>query len=307
MRRWLVAGAAACALAACGPRGDRTPSPGGPAGAAGAAGAAAGAAPARAGEAPEARARAFLQRQIEAALGGDRGALQATFAQGAVVLVPGAPGGRAPDSVSHFGIGDAGFGGVTSRRAAIGKLAAGGTADAVWLYAEVAIEYEGPVDGEVQKGRGMTRVVELIAAAEGWRAVAASFTAPREPEPSGDNAEITGATAADGPLAKLAAAPGALAASLGPDAIVVGPARRQLAIGGPGTRATRDALAAWKLEPLSLYRRAREVRTEAWGFVQANLDRPAPDGLIERLSVQLFAIPAGGGAWRVVLAQYLAQ
>lgn len=153
------------------------------------------------------------------------------------------------------------------------------------------------------KGRGTTRVVELIAAAEGWRAVAGSFTHAREPQPAGDNTEVPGATAADGPLGRLAAQPGALATRLGPRAIVVGPTRSQLA-SGPGAR---DALAAWKLEPLSRYQRAREIRTPAWGFVQAHLDRPAPDQLVERLSVQLFAVPAGGGAWSVVLAQYLAQ
>jgi len=30
-------------------------------------------------------------------------------------------------------------------------------------------------------------------------------------------------------------------------------------------------------------------------------------GRFERLSVQLFAVPAGDGTWRIVLAQYLAQ
>lgn len=257
--------------------------------------------PASPGTPAETRARAFLQQQIDAASRHDHGALLATFATDAIVFTPIA---RPPASASFAGIGDTGFDGVTTSKATIAKLVADGTTDAVWFYAEVATENEGPVDGEVMKGRSTTRVVELIAASESWRAVAGSFTSSREPQPSGDNTEVPGATSADGPLAKLAASPSALAAQLAPDAVAVGPTKKQLAIGGPGAR---NALTAWNLEPLSLYQRAREVRTATWGFVQANLDHPTPDKLIERLSVLLCAVPAGDGSWSVVLAQYLAQ
>lgn len=287
MRHLFVLGAVVCGLAACGPHGNQPVSSASPA-------------PAKPGISAEARARAFLQQQIDAAGAHAHGALQATFVKDAIVFTPGA---RPPESASFFGIGDTGFDGVTTTKTTIAKLVADGTADAVWFYAEVATENEGPIDGAVAKGQGLTRVVELIVASESWRAVAASFTSPREPQPSGANTEVPGATA-NGPLAKLAATPGALAAQLAPNAIVVGPTKKQLALGSPGAR---DALAAWQLAPLSLYQRAREIRTATWGFVQANLDRPTPDKLVERLSVQLFAVPTAEGNWRVVLAQFLAQ
>jgi hypothetical protein len=41
--------------------------------------------------------------------------------------------------------------------------------------------------------------------------------------------------------------------------------------------------------------------------VQANLDQPNANGMVDRFSVQLFAVPASDGRWRVVLVQYLAQ
>lgn len=247
----------------------------------------------------EQRARAFLQTQIDAALRGDTPALVKTFSDDAVVLVPLA---SAPAEVTFFGIGD-GFHGMQTTKASIATLIAGGTADAVWFYADVSTENEfADDDGNTKKASHTTRVVELVSAADDWRAVAGSFTESLKPQPLGANPEIEGATGGDGTLAKLVS--GGATASMAPDALLVGPEEGQLAT---GPAAARDAIAGWKLQSLTLIPRPREVRTAHWGFVQGHLDQPRADKLVNRLAVQLVGVPKPDGNWQVVLVQYLAK
>src|SRR5581483_10214644 len=130
--------------------------------------------------AAEAKARDILQRQIEATKAHDD-SVQKTFAADAIIFTH--DKATTADSVTCFGLADAEPDGVQTDKATIGKVLAGGNGDAVWFYAEVATETSGP-DG---KGKQTTRVVEVAAAAEQWRVVAASFGAATALAPAGDN------------------------------------------------------------------------------------------------------------------------
>lgn len=236
--------------------------------------------------AADVRARQFLQHQLDSAT--KSADLDATFTADAVVLVHG--DASTAKMVTTFGIGDGGPDGASPTPATITKLVADGTADAVWFYADVSTG-----------GGAPTRVVELLVGSEQWRAVAASFGRGAKLQPSGDNLEVPNATAADGPLAKLLGSTAAIGAQLAPGAIVVGPTDAELAVGGEA----KAALAGWKLDPLTVFQRAREVRTPTWGFVQAYLDHPEVEPpYVDRLIGQAFAVPRPDGTWQIVLAQY---
>jgi hypothetical protein len=243
--------------------------------------------------AAEGKAREILQRQIDATKSHDD-SMKKTFTPDAVVFTH--DKATTADGVTFFGLADGGPDGVQTDNATIANVMAGGNADAVWFYAEVVTASTGP-DG---KGMGMTRVVEVAAAAEHWRVVAASFGEAGELQPASDNREIENATAADGPLAKLLGAPSTVGAQLAANAIVVGPKATTQGAG------SKDALASWKLEPITVYKRAREMRTATWGFAQANLDHPDKK-YTDRLTGILVAVPEADGRWSVVLAQYTGQ
>jgi len=245
--------------------------------------------------AAQTKARGFLQHQIDAARG-DGKALVASFTSDAVILIEGHASDA--DGVSAWGIGDAGPDGGDIAAASITKLLASGTADAVWFYAEVIIRPKGP------GAPAVTRVAELLVASEQWHAVAASFGMASALDVSDSNLEIPNATGDDGPLAKLLSAPSALGAALAPNAIVIGPTAAQLKQGA----GAKDALAGWKLEPIALYKRAREIHTPTWGFVQAYYDHATgkPTDVARGLA-QAFALPKPDGSWNIVLVQYRAR
>jgi hypothetical protein len=245
--------------------------------------------------AAQTKARTFLQHQIDAARG-DGKALVASFTSDAVILVEGHASDA--DGVSSWGIGDAGPDGGAIASASITKLLASGTADAVWFYAEVTTRPKGPGTPAV------TRVAELLVASEQWHAVAASFGMASALQVSDSNLEIPNPTGADSPLAKLLGAPSALGAALAPNAIVIGPTAAQLKQGA----GAKDALAGWKLEPIALYKRAREIHKPTWGFVQAYYDHAiAKSTDVARGLAQAFALPKPDGSWNIVLVQYRAR
>jgi hypothetical protein len=238
---------------------------------------------------PDARAREVLQRQIDAALANSEAEFEKTFAPDTVVFVPG-KGPTTPDNDASQSLGGTGPDGGKIAKSTITKLVAQGSADAVWFYAEVTVAGGGPNDAPAS-----THVVELLAADKGWRVVAASFDAGRDIHPSGGNFETPDGTPPDGPLAKLVP-PSALGAAAAPDAI----------IGGPTGIA--DLAALKRLEPLTIYKGAREVRAGGYGFVQATADHPRSDRkLVDRVNVQLFSVPSADQTWKVVLAQYSGQ
>ena len=199
----------------------------------------------------------------------------------------------------NFAIGGGGADGASIDKATIAKLVAHGTKDAVWFYAEVSTHSTGPGGG----GVGATRVVELIAASSSWHAVAASFESPDELQPAGMNTEIASATGAPS-LALPLATPSQLGAQLAPDAIAIGPTSDEVATSNAAT-----ALTGWKLEPITLFKNAREVKGSGWAFAQASFDRPHPGRatLTDRGLAQLFAVPKPDGSWSVVLVQYRRQ
>lgn len=247
----------------------------------------------------ESRARAVLQKQIDAALSKDEAVLRATFAPGAIVLTPEARESEQLVPADLFDV----HGSEDTTAATISKLTAGGTSDVVWFYAELTAHTRLGDDLEAQESTSIIRVVELVAASESWRAVASSFTSSRQPQPSASNDEIERATTAEGPLTTLVGQSSALVQRMTPTALLVGPQRDQQA---QGPDAARRAIAEWKLEPMIPVQRARDVRSSSWAFIQVNADHP--DGAYtQRLTVQVFAVPARDGGWDVVLAQYLAQ
>jgi hypothetical protein len=247
----------------------------------------------------EARARAFLQQQIDLALAGKHDDLVATFAKDTIVLADDDNVSTA-NQVNNFAIGGGGADGASIDKASIAKLVAHGTNDAVWFYAEVSTHSTGPGGGP---GIGSTRVVELLTAASSWHAVAASFDAPDELQPAGMNTEIAGATNAPA-LAQPLATPSKLGAQLAPNAIAIGPTGDQVATSNAAT-----ALAGWKLEPITLFKNAREVKGGGWAFAQASFDRPHPGRptLTDRGLAQLFAVPKPDGSSSIVLVQYRRQ
>lgn len=246
----------------------------------------------------DARARTFLQQQINFALADKHDDLAATFTKDAIVLA-GDDNVATADQVTDFMIGGGGADGASIDKASLAKLTAHGNKDAVWFYAEVSTHTTGPGGG----GAGSTRVVELITAASSWHAVAASFELPAELQPSGMNDEIAGASGAPA-LARPLATPSKLGAQLAPDAIAIGPTADQIATSNAAT-----ALAGWKLEPITLFKNAREVRSSSWAFVQASFDRPHPGrpNLTDRGLVQAFEVPKPDGSWSIVLVQYRGQ
>ncbi len=240
-----------------------------------------------------------MQTQLDAALAHDDAALRATLAPGSIALTPTA---RKADVVSSMDFLHR-ESSVDTERATITKLVADSTPDALWFYAEVTADYVLGDDVEAQRWTDTIRIVELVTSSEGWRSVASSFTAPRTPQSSAANDEIDGATTADGPLTKLVGTGEALARRMTSSSLLVGYQKEQDVVGPDAARAS---LAAWNLEPVSPFKRAREVTTASWAFSQLNADHVDGKRAL-RLAVQVFAVPAGDGNWNVVLAQYIAQ
>jgi hypothetical protein len=107
--------------------------------------------------------------------------------------------------------------------------------------------------------------------------------------------EVPGATPPRGPLAKLVA-PSAFGAAVAPDAILVGPT------------GVADLVGLKPLEPLTIYKSGKEVHAATYGFLQATADHPHPHrNLVDRINVQLFAVPNADKSWKIVLAQYGGQ
>lgn len=195
--------------------------------------------------------------------------------------------------------------------AKVASLVAGGNDRVVWLQFELAIElkaWESGAGDSSPEGiaRRTVRGSELITAASGWTAVAAAFSAPREPEPSQPPFPVADPTE-PGPLTDLAADPARAARAVRDDPAVA-------VVGfGPGDRAIGPAAARALLGKLgertpSLLGPPRELRTTDWGLVHANVDLPiAGEALPARAGVQLLALPDGRGAWSVVAVHYIAR
>ncbi|HWU87845.1 MAG TPA: hypothetical protein VN253_11245 [Kofleriaceae bacterium] len=193
--------------------------------------------------------------------------------------------------------------------AKVTNLTAGGNDRVVWLQFVLAIEvriweHASPESTEDIERR-IVRGSELITAANGWRAVAAAFSRPGEPEPRQPALPVADPTER-GPLTAFVTDPGLAARSVRDDAAVavVGFGRGDLAVGSSAARALLDQIGERKP---SLQGKPHEVRTADWGFVHANVDLPvAGESLPARGAVQLVALPDAHGAWSVVSVHYAA-
>jgi hypothetical protein len=255
------------------------------------------------------RARAFLDAQLASVLAdtpGDHGRLLAHFDPSASVL----GGGRIDRAIANLRMGHLAQDPHDEVLAAkVVSLVAGGNDRVVWLQFELAIEVKAWEGGSSESTGGVDRRTvrgsELITAASGWKAVAAAFSIPGDPEPRQAAAPVSDPTA-PGPLTALVADPALAARSVrdDPAVAVVGFGRADRAI---GPAAARTLLARLGERNPRLQGQPREVRTADWGLVHAHVDLPiAGEALPARAAVQLVALPAASGAWSIVSVHHVA-
>jgi hypothetical protein len=247
------------------------------------------------------RAQKVLDAQLAAIKAGSDADLAKTFSKDAVVLAR--TGHEVDEGELARTVGQSG----PHERVLdvkVQKLVAGGNDDAVWLMAEIVVKKQNDEPQEKSSTPTETlRATELLSAAHDWKVVAAAFSESRAPGRLGATFPMVDTTAA-GPLAPLLAAPDQLAAALGTDPnIVVVPPDGAAAIGPDAARALLGTLSAHKP---ALDGAAREVRTDKWGFAQANVAWAEPGGNPYRLTAQLIALPKPDGSWSVVAVQLLA-
>ena len=254
------------------------------------------------------RARAFLDDQLAGLLAdtpGDHRRLLASFAPSASVLGEG-PIERAIVNLRGGALAQDPHDEVLGAR--IASLAAGGDERAVWLQFELAVDVKAWESVGDEPGAPVHRTVrgaELLTAASGWKAVAAAFSTPGEPEPRQPAAAIPDPTE-PGPLTPLAADPRRAARALrdDPAVAVAGFVPGELAVGPAAARALLARLAA--RNPV-LRGAPRELRAPGWGFVHAQLDLPiAGETLPARAAVQVLALPDARGAWSVASVLFTA-
>jgi hypothetical protein len=262
------------------------------------------------GSSPTERARAFLDAQLASVLADtlhDHSRLLAHFDPEARVLGAGKID-RAIRNLRSSILAEDPHDEVLSAK--IASLVAGGNDRVVWLQFELAVEVKAWESGAGDSGpdgiaRRTVRGSELITAESGWKAIAAEFSTPREPEPSQPPFRVDDPTE-PGPLTGLAADPELAARAVrdDPAVAVVGFGPGDRAIGPVAARALLGKLGERK--PV-LLGKPRELRTADWGLVHANLDLPvAGEALPARAGVQLIALPDAKGAWSVVGVHYTA-
>ncbi len=261
---------------------------------------------ARAEPTPQQRARALIDLQAKAIDDRNEEVLYATFTQDAVILVPDPrpmTRGDQIDAIRRTSPHE------SLNSAKVGKLVAGGDANAVWLDAELAIDVAGAEPGYgMHREVKMLRVTELATADTGWKVVAAAFSEPgtvteaRQP-PS----PIEGKSEPPTALSDLLASPVKLEAALGKDASVTvfGTSQGEVAYGGPAAHAL---LRSWSKLALSLSGAPREMHGKGWAFALGYVDwkQKPGDKFPARMSGLVIAQPAANNRWTVVAVQYTA-
>ncbi len=249
------------------------------------------------------RAKVVLDQQVKA-LPSDHAAFMATFAKGAVVMLPRLSvlldpsleiGGQITGLTPH----------AAMKSVKVKKLVTGGDAAGAWLAAELEMVMLESEPGEKPATTTRTvRAVELLDAASDWRVVAASFTDGRTIERSKQSLGAIPSPTAVGPLVKLLAAPDALAAALATDpAVVYGTDPTERAF---GAAAGKSLLAKWAKLPLAVEEKdlAREVHGKAWGFAMADVNLAKPGGPPYRMSGFVVAAANPDGSWQPVAVSY---
>jgi hypothetical protein len=254
---------------------------------------------------PAKRAKQLLDTQADAMQSSGAKELIATLAPDALVLVP-----HAYVSPKALG-GDNSFldpSEVMLGSAKVRTIVAGGTADVIWLGAELThsySHYDCPPALAKCKGKRSLRASELfVRSGDAWTAVALHLDDPppakaATPEPS----SIVAPTAA-GPLTALLTDPVALAAAIkdDPAVIVLGTESSERAV---GTAAAKKLLGGWKKLTFELDGKPTEVRTKTYGYAAATVRwvRKGKTPLAMRATV--FAIPGTtDGTWQVVAVHY---
>jgi len=262
------------------------------------------------------RAKAFLAGQVEAIRKDDTPAFVATFTADAVMT--GGYSDQPVHELEHFDARDAFLDGSPHsvfKKIAIKSLTAGGTADVVWLTAELAATYNNhELEGSlIRNAVRVTRLTELVVRdGSSWKVVAAALAYPL---PSVSNIHPEHNKIANptkpGPLVPLIASPAELAKKLATDnnLVVLGTDTNERAV---GPAAARRMLGRWTKLGLTIDTAAvRERRTATYGFAQASVRFTAKASydknqtLYYNMQALLIALPAGPGDWRVVVVHYV--
>ena len=220
------------------------------------------------GVAPARRLRALLEKQVELVMAGDDAALREMFEPDAVLLVP-----EPASDVAKLDLA-ARFATVANPKdLKIGPVVGGDAPGAIWLTADLTYTDAG---GKPQ----ITRVVELLDGAKGWKIATASIATVKPPtSPATGEAPAMPAPTEPGPLTKQLGAPKDLGDALagaddepgaGPEAFVVG--WQHVADNGgyvnglmlANQLAKRKVTTDPKVKP-------HEVRTAAWSYAVADL------------------------------------
>ena len=190
----------------------------------------------------------------------------------------------------------------TIKKLKLGKVTAGGVADAVWFTFDLDV---------VSWSTTRYRISELLVNRGGWKLAAAHIAVPQpdswEPdeESEGDGPQDWGAfpdhpDGDAGDLAALAVLPKVLASSLAKNPVVFGTSARDVAI---GNAAASKLLRGWgklKLEYLD----SLEVVTGTWGYAVVQVNLPGKAGFSMKMRATIVGVPRPGGGWQVVVAQY---
>lgn len=256
---------------------------------------------------PAKRAKQLLDKQLAVMTAGGSKELIATLAPDALVLIPDAY--VAAKSLGDFRVfldpDEASLNPATSR-----TLVAGGTADVIWLGAEITQPYRIIVDCQQNlgkcKGKRPLRATELfVKSGEAWTAVALHLDDP-PPKNAMAPDEVTTVVAptAAGPLTALLTDPTALAAAIkdDPGVIVFGTETTERAV---GAAAAKKLLGGWKKLTFELDGKPTEVRTKTHGYAAATVRwvRKGKPPIAMRATV--FAVPGPtDGTWKVVAAHY---
>jgi hypothetical protein len=269
---------------------------------------------ARADDTPVQRGEKLIAAQI-AALNGGAKAYAATFDDAVVIVETDSVATGAEDLTSSLDQ----TGGALSPTPINGlgkakkkKVLVGGTADAIWIAAELTLtgveDCEGCGYASHTKYSKPYRITELVANDGGaWKVKAALLSLPTKSS-SGRAQQLATMLqpTTPGPLAALLTSPTALAAALAKDASVVvwgtGPSEA-----GFGQAGGRKLLKKWKNLQMTIDGDVREVTTKTYGFVQANVDLAVKgEDHPVRMRALLVAVPdaAVAGGWSVVSVHY---
>ena len=195
------------------------------------------------------------------------------------------------------------IGSVQVDRSRIASLVAGGDRSVVWYTSEVTVAYSGAAEGVGEVHGSATHRITQLAVRDGnaWKVVASLIGLEGGALSSHAPGDVAGATAV-GPLTPLLASPRALASALAsdPHTFVLGTEKAERAI---GPKAAKKLLASWAKLSLAVDGRVREVETASYGFVQAHV-KWTQGKTTHWMDAMLVAVPAPGGAWKVVGVQY---